>query len=287
MKCMIKRFVLVFLVLLFAAAQVSAQEADKKQKPTVKDVIDLRFVAELGFLAVLDHRVKFGEGNQYFNYVTEGGQDNLYFNARLSIDMIILKRHVVTFLYQPLDIQTRSNFKRDVTFGDVDFNAGDEVDLRYSFPYYRLTYMYDFFPDDRLEVALGAGFQIRNATIEFTAADSSVQFVSSSVGFVPLIKFRTRYTFPSGFLLGTEIDGFYAPVSYLNGDDNDVEGLIVDWSVFTGFRWGDMEIYLAARYIGGGAQGKSDGDRYNSDGYTKNWLHFMTATIGVTYTLFE
>lgn len=299
----LKIFLLSFFLMMFTIGSVvSAQEKkegndqkivkeskskdEKSSKKTVEDVVDLRLVAELGFLSVVDHRIMFGAGNQYFDYITEGGQENLALFTRLSVDLILEKHHVLTFLYQPLDIQTTSTFRRPVTFGSTTFAAGDIVNIRYSFPYYRLTYMYDFFADDRIEVALGLGFQIRNADIEFTSVNGAKNFVASNIGFVPLIKFRTRYTFESGFILGTELDGFYAPVSILNGDNKDIEGLIVDWSVFTGFRWEKTEILLTVRYIGGGAQGKGSGDSYNPDGYNKNWLHFITASLGASYTLF-
>jgi hypothetical protein len=170
--------------------------------------------------------------------------------------------------------------------GSVDFGINEVVKTRYSFPFYRLTYMYDFFDDDKLEVALGLGLQIRNATIEFTSVTTPANaYHSANVGPVPVIKFRVRYVFDSGFLLGTEIDGFYAPISVLNGSDKELEGAIVDASIFTGLRMNSMEFFLNVRYIGGGAAGFGSPSNQNPDGYTKNWLHFMSVSLGASYTL--
>ena len=43
----------------------------------------------------------------------------------------------------------------------------------------------------------------------------------------------------------------------------------------------DIDAYLNLRYLGGGAEGTSDGNF--GDGFTKNWLHFATVSLGFTY----
>lgn len=289
-----KRIMVILAALLLTFSPLLAREAkdqqEKKPFQKVGEVMDFRFILEMGFLAVLDHRIQFGQGNEYFNYVNEGGQDTLNFVPRFAVDLIIKKRHILSFLYQPLEIESKETLKRDIHLGSVTMNSGETIKTRYSFPFYRLSYMYDFFEADNLEVALGLGLQIRNATIEFTEVsdtgnDGTNAFRSGNIGPVPLIEFRVRYIFPNGFLLGTEIDGFYAPISVLNGSDNEVTGAILDASIFAGFKIKNMELYLNLRYLAGGAVGSGDGDTQNPDGYTKNWLHFMTVTLGATYTL--
>ena len=47
------------------------------------------------------------------------------------------------------------------------------MDLRYGFDFFRLTYAYDLVKAEDLEVALGGGFQMRIATIEFIPIDGS------------------------------------------------------------------------------------------------------------------
>ena len=97
-----------------------------------------------------------------------------------------------------------------------------------------------------------------------------------NIGPVPLLKFRAVYCFDSGLYLGTEIDGFYAPVKYLNGGRGNTVGAIVDMSIRAGLKLHNkIDSYLNLRYLGGGATGGE------GSGYTKNWLHFMLVTIGI------
>ena len=49
-------------------------------------------------------------------------------------------------------------------------------------------------------------------------------------GPVPVLKFRTRYSPNKKTYSEFEADGFYAPISYLNGSDNEVVGAILDAS---------------------------------------------------------
>ncbi len=275
--------------ILFAQGQPLAdiKDPDKKTEKKAEKVIGLSFIAEIGFLAVLDHKIQFGKANQYFNYVTEGGQNTLNFFGRLSADMFIKKNHVLTFLYQPLEINGQEKLTRAVTMGSVNFAINEVVKTRYSFPFYRLTYMYDFIDDEKLEVALGLGLQIRNATIEFSSLTTPANsYVTANIGPVPLIRFRVKYVFSSGFLLGTDLAGFYAPISVLNGGDKEIEGAIADLSIFTGYRMNNnFDFFLNVRYLGGGAAGFGSPGTQNPDGYTKNWLHFMSVSLGVSLNL--
>lgn len=43
----------------------------------------------------------------------------------------------------------------------------------------------------------------------------------------------------------------------------------------------DYDAFLNFRYLGGGAEGTSDSEF--GDGFTKNWLHFATVSLGFTY----
>lgn len=239
----------------------------------------------MGFVGVLDHKIKFDRGGTYIDYLEDGGQDNLFFNARLSLEAQLGQRHRIIFLYQPLDFVTRNVPTRDLTVDDLTFAAGTPMEFRYGFPFYRLSYLYDFIDGSRHEVALGASMQIRNATIDFRSLDGTQARTHRNIGPVPLLKFRARYGFESGFWLGTEIDGMYAPISVLNGSRTDTVGAIVDASARAGYQISDrFDVFLNYRYIGGGATGDSDDSGYG-DGYTKNWIHLNALTLGVIVKL--
>jgi len=246
----------------------------------------IRAVAELGFLAVLSHKIQFGKDGTYFDYVREGGQDNLYAVGRMSLELELKRRHTFIFLYQPLELNTNVALQRDVRIAGSDFPQGTPVELRYGFPFYRASYLYDLVKNPKHELSIGLSLQIRNATIDFKSQDGKIFTSNRDIGPVPILKSRGKYSFERGAFLGYEVDGFYAPISVINGSDNEVTGAIVDLSLRGGVALpANGEIFLNWRYLAGGAVGQSDPEP-TYDGYTKNWLHFMTVSIGATLSTF-
>ena len=244
-----------------------------------------RFHAELGALAPLSHRIQFGSEGTMFDYVAEGGQDNLFTFVRASADLDIGPRHTVVLLFQPLDLRSEVTAQRDVTISDTTFPEGTPMELRYGFSFVRASYLYDLAPEPRKELAIGLSLQVRNATIDFASADGTLFTSERDIGPVPILKLRGRAPIGQGAWVGGEVDGFYAPVSYLNGDDNDVIGAIVDASARVGLvQKGGADVFVNLRYIAGGAQGYSDLEDVDSggDGYTENWLQFVTLSVGAT-----
>jgi hypothetical protein len=236
--------------------------------------------AELGALAVLSHKVQFGDNGTYFNYVRQGGQDNLFLVARLSAELNIASRHSIVLLYQPLALETRTQLERELRVDEARFAPGTGVSFRYGFPFYRASYLYDVLPDERRELAFGVSLQIRNATIEFSEIGGNTFKSYRDIGLVPLLKARGRYTWPSGEFVGFEVDGIYAPIRGANGSDNEVTGALLDASIRAGVSWLDRSrLFVNLRYIAGGSTGRGDPEAF-SDGVAKNWLHIMTLSLG-------
>jgi hypothetical protein len=101
---------------------------------------------------------------------------------------------------------------------------------------------------------------------------------------VPAQKLRWNIPHVKRFYTEAEADGIYAPISYLNGSDNEVEGAILDASLRFGARLrGPMAAFLNFRYLGGGASGASEDDASPGDGYVENWLQFFIASAGLVY----
>lgn len=251
---------------------------------TAEPWYSIRPVLELGFLAVLKHDLQFGKSGTYFSLAHEGGQDNLFFVWRASIEAEFLRQHTLTFLYQPLQLDTSVQLRKDLVVDDTTFAAGTPLRMSYGFPFYRLSYLYDFFDDDKRELAIGVSVQIRNATINYLSGDGSVLKAYRDIGVVPLLKARGRYNFDNGMFAGFEIDGIYAPISGINGSDNEVVGSLLDASVRVGVKLPyRTEAFLNVRYLGGGAVGQSDPEPFK-DGYTKNWLHFLTVSLGASFS---
>lgn len=244
-------------------------------------------IAELGFLGVFDHRLQFGQNGTYFDYVGQGGQSTLFPNTRFSLELNFGKKrkNTLVLLYQPLNIETQVVLQENTQFDDLLFTKGSNLNTQYSFPFYRLSYLGRIVQAGPFELAIGGSLQIRNVIVKFESSDGNLLKISRNVGFVPILKFRAEYRQSKSLSLELEADGFYAPVSYLNGDDNNVVGAILDVSIRQNVRLSDAaRTFVSFRYIGGGSEGISDDLSEISDGYTVNWLHFFAITGGFAYT---
>ncbi|MDX1685183.1 MAG: hypothetical protein R3275_08095 [Saprospiraceae bacterium] len=272
------------LLLLFLVPTTSniaiAQSSDTLK---TSDQLSLRAVAELGFLAVASHQVQFGESGTYFDYRRDGGQDVLFPVSRLSLELQFNERNTLYFLYQPLRLETQVLLEEDLIVDDLTFPANTGVRLLYNFPFYRLSYTRElFWRNDRFDLAIGGSLQIRNATISFESNDGTLFRSNRDIGLVPALKIKSHTDLTERFFAELEADGIYAPVSYLNGSDNEVVGAILDASLRVGVEFDQpVTAFLNLRYLGGGATG--DSEEGPEDDYTKNWLHFMTVTAGFSY----
>ncbi len=242
-----------------------------------------RFSAELGALAPLVHTIQFDRDGTDFDYIQDGGQNNLFPFARVQADLDIGQRHSVILLYQPLDLRTETVLLSDMTQADVTFPEGTPMEYRYGFSFVRGSWLYDLAEGPRKELGLGVSLQIRNATIDFASQDGTLFTGERDIGPVPVLKFRGRTPIAENAWLGAEVDGFYAPIKYLNGGRTDVVGAIVDASVRGGIaQKSGVDLFLNLRTIAGGAEGQSESPDALGDGYTKNWLVFSSLSIGTT-----
>jgi hypothetical protein len=243
----------------------------------------VRLVAEAGSLASLYNIGQFGSDATRFDLRTASGQDSLLTYTRLSAELTLAERHTVVLLYQPLSSTGTITPASDIREKGVTFPAGQPLTTTFSFPFSRLSYVYRIVDSSQAMLELGASGQIRNARTTFQSADGSRYSISQGIGFVPALKARGRYDFESGLWLGFEIDGIYAPLSVLNGSDNDTKGAILDASLRAGLELpGQSDIFFNVRYLGGGA---TSGDDQASSEYVHNWLHFLFFGLGVQIDL--
>ena len=266
--------------LLFTCSVVLAQEPVEEN-----DKLAFRAVAELGFVGVLAHNIQFSNSGSRIDYVQEGGQDVLFPVSRLSLELEVKQKHTFIALYQPLRLESTALLSRDLSVDELTFPAGTSVNFLYNFPFFRLSYLRELAAgNDKWDFAVGLSLQIRNATISFESTDGSLFRTNRDIGPVPILKLRTRYRFNDLTYTELEADGFYAPISYLNGSDNEVVGAILDASLRQGLQINqEVGAFFNLRYLGGGAVGTSDDDPGPGDGYTRNWLNFLTVTCGFVY----
>jgi len=275
---------LLLLFILFIGHLTSAQVIDTASLEISSD-FKFRAIAEIGFLSVINHKVQFSNNGTYFDYKKDGGQDVLFPVRRFSLELQVNKRNTFFLLYQPLRLESQVLLEDDLSVDDQVFPATSSVRLLYNFPYYRFSYLRELVKNnDSFKFAIGGSLQIRNATISFESGDGTLYRTNRDVGLVPAFKVRSRKQFKRSVFVELEADGIYAPISYLNGSDNEVVGAILDASLRTGMGvTQSTNTFLNIRYLGGGAVGTSDDDSGPGDGYVRNWLHFITVSAGFIY----
>ncbi len=239
----------------------------------------LELRADAGFLAVLAHDYQKGSSGSTFDFAEEGGQDVLFAVRRFALSLEIGRHHRVSLLYQPLALETRETLTRAITVDGTTFDAGSAMSLFYGFPFYRAGYAHGLELDENSVLRLGGALQIRNATVEFARADGTSLVSQRDVGLVPLLHAGIRTELGPRTWLELEVDGIYAPIRYLNGNDNGVEGALIDANARFGLVAHEhVDTFINARYLAGGAEG-SDGD--DADSYSSNWLQFFVLSVGV------
>jgi len=279
---MLKKTGTLLIFALLSTVVFAQQIQDTSFEP--KQDFKFRAVAELGFLGVFSHKIQFAKSGTYFDYKKDGGQDVLFPVSRLSLEFDFKKRNTLVLLYQPLRLESQVLLENDLIVDDLTFPASTNVNILYDFPFYRLSYLRELLPNNsKFKLGIGASLQIRNATITFESGDGSLFRTNRDVGPVPILKIKGKAQLNKHVYTELEADGFYAPVSYINGDDNEVIGAILDASYRVGVQVIEpVETFVNFRYLGGGSVGTGDIEG-PGDGFTKNWLHFLTVTAGFIY----
>jgi len=289
-----KRIAIILLALGLVAGMAVAESGGSGSALNLNNgPFSLSFVGETGFVKVLTHEITIGapaNGNTTFDYVKEGGQEILFPFNRLTTELKIADRHTVIFLFQPLTIATQVRLENDEVIDGVPFAADSGLNVTYGFPFYRTSYMFDFFPQDNIELSAGLSLQLRNAFLRFESTDGEAIVVTQDLGPVPIIKLRGEYEFENakipGAFVGLEADGFYASSAFINGASYAFEGSIFDASLRAGFEpMPGTDVFLNLRGLGGGANGtRGDAREFatqSRDGYTSNFLTSLSLTLGV------
>jgi hypothetical protein len=279
-----KRTITVFTLLIFlSVGSLSAQTG--LNNPDNPYALELTY--EAGAAKVFKNTLQVGADSTNFDFVTQGGEEILFPFQRFSGNLSLAERHNIVLLYQPLEISTNAAFREDVKIDTTTFNAGESLRLKYGFPFWRASYLYDFIDNGKLELGAGLSLQLRNASIVFEGLDSDKLFTSQNLGPVPAIKVRGSYRFDNGFFAGLEVDGFYATSAFFNGADFEFEGSILDASLRAGLALrSEVDAFLNVRFLGGHAEGVSEyEDRYwtqSVSDYTANYLSSLTLSLGFT-----
>ena len=237
---------------------------------------------EIGFVAPLQNDIIFGKNGTDFDYLTEGGEDNLFRYQRFEFWFINQEKHNLGFIFQPFDVTTTAVTQKEHQFDSVIFPENTPMIFRYGFDYYRGTYLYNIKYSEQGHLAVGVSMQIRNATIDFRSQDGELQNSNRDIGPVPLLAISGEKKAANDIWFGFDAAGSYAPIKYINGSDSDVVGALLDASVRGGLQLQNhTDVFVNLRYIGGGAEGTDSTPDPGKDGYVSNWIQLMSVSLGL------
>lgn len=287
---------LIVLTLFLFVSGVSLNLSAQEPVPQPRDSFPIKLVPrfDIGYAAVLVHEYQSGSDGTKFNYLTQGGQDTLFPYQRFTVDAFVGQQNIISLLYQPLTLNTRtvadrnkSNGGNPVVIDGVSFAPGTPMDLTYGFDFWRASYLFDFDPSPKTILAFGASLQVRNASIVFTSGDGTKRVVQQNIGPVPILKTRWAQWFTPYFGLDFELDGFYASSAFFNGSGRPFKGWIWDGALTAKTRFTESSTaFVALRSIGGGAEGTNAYTYVSSTTSTGSftWNNLATAalTVGVT-----
>ncbi len=185
------------------------------------------------------------------------------FAFRVRLNYRIGRRHLLSYLTAPLEIDASGSVDEPVEFAGETFEAGIPLDALYRFNSYRLTYRYTLYEAERLVFGIGVTGKIRDASIEISGAGKSAE--KSNTGFVPLINFSLEWRMHQKLGMIFEGDALAAP----QGRAEDVlVALIYEIKPYFGLRAG-------YRLLEGGAD--------NDEVYTFALFHYLVLGVDVSF----
>jgi hypothetical protein len=170
------------------------------------------------------------------------------------------ERHTLRALYAPLTLRSRKTADRPIDFYGETFAAGTDLEARFKFNSYRLTYRYSLWLGTNGEAALGVTGKIRDAAISLEGGGRFAE--RTDFGFVPLIHGLVRWRFSDPFGLLFEADALAAP----QGRAEDLH-LALEYTPVEA-----LSLRGGYRMVEGGAD--------NDQVYTFTWIHY--GVVGAT-----
>ena len=174
-------------------------------------------------------------------------------------------RHTISLLYAPLIVKSEGISNREIFFKDVTFPSSTELNSKYKFNSYRITYRYDIVKREKIEFGLGFTAKIRDAEIALNSTDLAAS--KTNIGFVPIINFRVNWKTTDKVGILFEGDALAAP-----------QGRAEDVLLAGTYRVSDnLLVHLGYRILEGGAD--------NDEVYNFSLFHY--ASVGATFTFMK
>jgi hypothetical protein len=197
-----------------------------------------------------------GDSGILFSLTKDLASDAEYF-WRMRADVRLGRKHVLSALVAPLQIDASGRFDRPISFAGETFAAGRPVTGRYEFNSYRLTYRWEPIQGDTWRFGFGITAKIRDAVTRLESVGTVAE--KTNVGFVPLVNFNLERRLGTRVTLQVEGDALAAP----QGRAEDVfAGVILNANRHLAFKAG-------YRFLEGGAD--------NDEVYTFALVHYLAA----------
>jgi hypothetical protein len=196
-----------------------------------------------------------------FSMLDDVGGESAQAFGRVRLTWDSGERHVVSILAAPLAFEFNGTLDRDIRFDGGEFASGTNVEGKYRFDSYRLTYRYNFIQQENLTFGLGLTAKIRSAEISLNGGGQAR--ADENTGFVPLAHLWLDWQFNPQWHLLVNAD---AAASSQGRAEDVAVALQYDFTKqFSG--------RIGYRLLEGGA----DGDD------VETWALFHYATVGLTY----
>lgn len=173
------------------------------------------------------------------------------------------ENHSLRALVFPFQAGGDKVLSEELKFDGKTFASGLNLNAKYKFHSYRLTYQYRLLNNEDWELKIGFTAKIRNAAVELSQGTTQQKY--SNVGFVPLLYFNANYFLSPMWHLEFDMDALAAP----QGRAEDIS-LQAWYTINPTWR------------VGGGYR-SLEGGADNSKVYTFAWLHFVTLSTSVLF----
>jgi hypothetical protein len=186
---------------------------------------------------------------------------------RTRVNYTLNEKHTFSLLVAPLQVTYSGAAPYDIRFKDANFAEGEELDVRYRFDSYRITYRFNFLRRDQFFAGAGVTLKVRDADITFLSGDKGD--ISPDLGIVPLINFYARWKPNETNAITFSGDALAAP-----------QGRAADVALFYNYQVYD-NVWLKAGYrlLEGGAD--------NDQLYTFSYFHYASIGLWITHDFEE
>lgn len=119
----------------------------------------------------------------------------IFYRVRLTKE--IKNNKFISFLYAPLLLDAEGILGKQVNFNGDVFPVNTNVQGKYRFDSYRISYWKKYVKNDRFSYKLGFTAEIRDASVKISG--NGINSEKKNTGFVPLLNFGFNYKFSNKF----------------------------------------------------------------------------------------